>query len=94
MSELTCPTGFASRYGAICNTNGVKLEMITTENIQNATIKLTKRWIETHKIFPTNVYYFRDGVSEGQYQQVLDQEVRDMKAGFKKTWPAWNVGRS
>ncbi|KAH0563129.1 hypothetical protein GP486_002298 [Trichoglossum hirsutum] len=85
---------FASRYGAICNTNGVKLEMITTKNIQNATIKLTKLWIETHKIFPTNVYYFRDGVSEGQYQQVLDHEVKDMKDGFKKTWPSWEVSKS
>ncbi|KAH0537257.1 hypothetical protein FGG08_005919 [Glutinoglossum americanum] len=84
---------YASRYGAICNTNGVKLEMITTENIQRATIKLTRRWIETHKIYPRNVYYFRDGVSEGQYQQVLDQEVRDMKAGFKKTWPSWNASK-
>ncbi|KAI9772770.1 MAG: hypothetical protein M1839_002315 [Geoglossum umbratile] len=84
---------YASRYGAICNTNGVKLEMITTENIQNATIKLTKRWIETHRIYPTNVYYFRDGVSEGQYQQVLDQEIRDLKAGFKRTWPTWNASR-
>jgi eukaryotic translation initiation factor 2C len=66
--------------------------MITTENIQSATIKLTKRWIETHREYPKNVYYFRDGVSEGQYQQVLDQEVRDLKAGFKRQWPNWQAG--
>ncbi|KAI9771459.1 MAG: hypothetical protein M1840_002079 [Geoglossum simile] len=84
---------FASRYGAICNTNGVKLEMITTENIQGATIRLTKRWIETYREYPQHVYYFRDGVSEGQYQQVLDQEIRDLKAGFRKEWPNWHASR-
>ena len=35
--------------------------------------------------------YFRDGVSEGQYQHVIEQEVQDMKALIKTANPSLNI---
>lgn len=37
------------------------------------------RWKSKNGAFPENILIYRDGVSEGQYQQVLDQEVAPMR---------------
>ena len=37
---------------------------------------------------PAHIYYFRDGVSEGQYAHVLNQEVEDMKKSLADTFGA------
>lgn len=41
---------------------------------------------------PQHVYYFRDGVSEGQYKQVLDLEVKAIKNILQKEYSGWQVG--
>ncbi|KAI9822452.1 MAG: hypothetical protein M1827_000171 [Pycnora praestabilis] len=82
----------AARYAAACETNGHRVEMITTANIESMLKPLIQRWIGTvgGGQFPQHVYYFRDGVSEGQYQHVLQQEVKDIKALMRKGQPTWN----
>lgn len=35
---------------------------------------------------PQHIYYFRDGVSEGQYTHVLDQEIDEMKRQLVSTF--------
>jgi eukaryotic translation initiation factor 2C len=60
--------------------------MITTANIRSMMIPLLGHWIAQisggHP--PTHIYYFRDGVSEGQYSHVLEQEVLDMKRAISE----------
>jgi len=69
------------RYAAAVQTNGYRVEMITTSNLKTMMIPLVRQWIT--KVGggkgPEHIYYFRDGVSEGQYAHVLNQEVADMK---------------
>lgn len=69
------------RYAAAVQTNGYRVEMITESNIKQMMIPLVRQWIT--KVGggkgPEHIYYFRDGVSEGQYAQVLNQEVAHMK---------------
>lgn len=37
------------------------------------------QWKSKNGAFPENILIYRDGVSEGQYQQVLDQELAPMR---------------
>lgn len=72
----------ACRFAAAVQTNGRRVEMITPNNIKTMLVPLVKQWANNPKLggtTPQHIYYFRDGVSEGQYSQVLNQEVVNMK---------------
>ncbi|KAF2730445.1 Piwi-domain-containing protein [Polyplosphaeria fusca] len=75
-----------TRYLAECNTNGNRVEMVTTDNIDKHLGNMAKKWMQRlgRGLPPKRVLYIRDGVSEGQYAAVLEQEVRDMKECFFK----------
>lgn len=36
-------------------------------------------WRKKHNVYPENILVYRDGVSESQYQQVLDEELAPMR---------------
>ena len=74
---------FGGRYAAACQSNGSRIEMITTWNFEDMLKKHFLQWVDRFKTFPKHIIYMRDGVSEGQYQHVLHQEVRDLKAVFE-----------
>lgn len=78
----------ACRYAAAVQTNGHRVEMITTTNIRTMMMPLFAHWIKTvgDNQGPAHIYYFRDGVSEGQYTHVLEQEVKDMKKVISETY--------
>ncbi len=83
----------ACRYAAAVQTNGYRVEMIATENIRSMMMPLFTYWVANvgGGRGPSHIYYFRDGVSEGQYLHVLEQEVKDMKAVIKDRYPGANV---
>lgn len=60
------------RYAAACQTNGYRVEMISTDNINELLKPMLQSW--TTNVgggkFPQRIIYLRDGVSEGQYQYV------------------------
>lgn len=70
-----------SRYGAAVQSNGHRVEMITSSNIHEMLRPLCEWWISNvgGGRPPKHLYYFRDGVSEGQYAALLKQEVADIK---------------
>ncbi|KAF2747569.1 Piwi-domain-containing protein [Sporormia fimetaria CBS 119925] len=82
---MACDKDFV-RYWAQCQTNGNRVEMVTTQNIYDHIGDMAKAWMSTlnqgHP--PQRVLYIRDGVSEGQYAAVLEEEVRDIKDCFAK----------
>jgi eukaryotic translation initiation factor 2C len=97
MAALTMSfDSLACRYAAAVQTNGYRVEMITDTNIRLMMIPLFKQWIAKvgNGQGPQHIYYFRDGVSEGQYAHVLDREVKGMKAALAEAFgpPAANVG--
>ena len=75
-----------SRYGAAVQTNGKRVEMITGKNIREMMTPLFDWWIKNvgGGQLPKHVYYFRDGVSEGQYIPLLKYEVADIKETLSK----------
>lgn len=79
----------AVKYVAGVGTNGVRIEMITTQNINNIIGFNLQGWKANvgKGSLPQHIIYFRDGVSEGQYAQVLSQEVADMRALLKTMDP-------
>jgi eukaryotic translation initiation factor 2C len=93
---MSCDTSY-TRYWAQCNTNGSRVEMVMKPNIKEHIGGMAKAWMA--KIGrgnpPTRVLYIRDGVSEGQYAAVLNEEVVAIKETFKelgmKTIPAFTV---
>ncbi|KAF1946406.1 Piwi-domain-containing protein [Clathrospora elynae] len=75
-----------AKYWAEVQTNGNRVEMVTTSNIHQHFGYMAKNWMQRigQGRAPQRVLYIRDGVSEGQYAAVLEEEVRDMKECFKK----------
>jgi eukaryotic translation initiation factor 2C len=45
-------------------------------------------WRERNQSLPENILVYRDGVSEGQYDIVLDQELPALRAACKTVYPA------
>lgn len=63
-----------------------KKEMVSTLNeMMQERLKL---WIEKNKRDPDNILIYRDGVSEGQYQQVLENEMTQIRAACKEVYGA------
>ena len=74
------------RYAAACETNGHRVEMITEANFRSMLGPLATQWVSQvgGGSVPKQVYYFRDGVSEGQFAHVLQQEVPHIRAVLSK----------
>lgn len=45
------------------------------------------RWRDNNKGLPENILIYRDGVSEGQYAEVLAEEVKKLRAACKELYP-------
>lgn len=75
-----------ARYVAGCQTNGHRTEMITAKNWDRVLSPLMSTWASDvgGGRPPTQVYYMRDGVSEGQYIQVMRDEVPNIRAVLDK----------
>ncbi|KAI9710577.1 MAG: hypothetical protein M1820_002713 [Bogoriella megaspora] len=90
MACMTFSTNLlCTRFAAMVDTNGHRVEMITTANIDKFVKPMLKLWAQNVNSGqpPQQLIYLRDGVSEGQYQQVLSQEVNDIKEALKETYP-------
>ncbi|EPS44580.1 hypothetical protein H072_1419 [Dactylellina haptotyla CBS 200.50] len=79
-----------ARYSAICNTNGERVEEITTRNIQRFIPTLLKNYRRNTNQVPKRMIYFRDGVSEGEYQKVIENEVHDIRQACKLLDPNYS----
>ena len=74
------------RYWGACDCNGDRVEIINRANIDIMFTPLLREWMSTvgGGRAPDNVYYFRDGVSQGQFEHVLKREVFAMRAILMK----------
>lgn len=78
----------AIRYAAMCQTNGKRVEMIAENTIRSLFIPMFGQWVSKvgGGTGPAHIYYFRDGVSEGQYAHVIRTEVQHFKNALKEKY--------
>lgn len=78
----------ATRYAAHVQNNGHRIEMLTQENVKEMFGSLSGLWRTAHSnAIPKHIIYFRDGVAEGQFAQVVEKEIDEIKAFFKNVPP-------
>jgi eukaryotic translation initiation factor 2C len=73
----------ATKYCASVQTNGYKTEIIQGMVMHDMFPRLMKYWVGQNRCSPQHVYYFRDGVAEGQFSQVIDYEIKELKRIFR-----------
>ncbi|KAG8903832.1 hypothetical protein FRB99_002683 [Tulasnella sp. 403] len=77
----------ASKYVASCRPQTSKQEMI--DDLEEMTKEILhdfqgyRSQVEGKPGMPKRIFMFRDGVSEGQFQQVIDNEIPKLKAACK-----------
>ncbi|KAI1504062.1 eukaryotic translation initiation factor [Biscogniauxia marginata] len=74
----------AAKYAASCEVNGWRVEILDAVTTHKVFTPLLLHWLKTNKCFPHHVYFFRDGVSEGQFQHVIDREVKEIRRIFRE----------
>ncbi|KAJ6782051.1 hypothetical protein PWT90_03869 [Aphanocladium album] len=77
----------ANRYAAVVETNGYRTEMLTASNVNFMFGQLSEQWKANHGVFPKHIIYFRDGVSEGQFAHVIEQEINEIKRFLNRAAP-------
>lgn len=84
-SFTVCMDTFGGRYMAGCETNGERREIISFANIRDILTPMVREWVMNlgKGRVPQALYYFRDGVSEGQQQHVLQREIKHIRDIFK-----------
>lgn len=70
------------QYAASCQTNGYRVEVLNRDCIQKTIGPLIERWCGINQKAPQHVFYFRDGVSEGEFEKVLLQEIDELRRMF------------
>lgn len=79
---------FGQWPGRLSIQSEARQEMVSdlTEMLKHA----LKNWINIgkHASLPENVLVYRDGVSEGQYQTVYDEEIPRLRQAFAEMYPA------
>ncbi|KAJ6029801.1 hypothetical protein N7499_012209 [Penicillium canescens] len=69
----------------------IRVQVARQEMVADLEILLVSRllhWRNLNKNLPENIIVYRDGVSEGQYNKVIDQELPLLQAACRKTYPA------
>ncbi|OAA54541.1 eukaryotic translation initiation factor [Niveomyces insectorum RCEF 264] len=73
----------AAKYAAFCQTNGYRVEIINPIKMESMFNGALQKWCQTLNCrMPAHVFYLRDGVSEGQFAQVMEIEVGELKKIF------------
>ncbi|KAH6653826.1 Piwi domain-containing protein [Truncatella angustata] len=73
----------ATKYCGNVQTNGYRTEIVTGITMHFLFERLMRYWVRMNGCPPKHVYYFRDGVSEGEFAHVIDHEVKELKRIFR-----------
>eukprot|EP00435_Cladocopium_sp_Y103_P023345 s435_g5.t1 len=58
--------------------------------LSGMTVNILERWRKCHNSLPKTIFYYRDGVSDGQFVNVLTRELNLLEHGFKQVDATYN----
>lgn len=79
-----------TRFAAIANTNGTRSECISGKNIFKFIMTLLRCFKMCTQQKPDRIVYFRDGVSEGEYDQIIRVELEAIKQACRNMAADYN----
>ncbi|CAG8758972.1 17053_t:CDS:2, partial [Funneliformis caledonium] len=56
----------------------------TIENLEEMVVDLITAFRNRNRVLPQRILFYRDGVSEGQFKKVIEEEVKAMKQALKR----------
>jgi len=65
-------------------TNGKRVEVLLPENVRSLMPGMLGAFQKQNGCWPQHVFYFRDGVSEGQFCHLMEYEIKALRAAFKE----------
>lgn len=71
--------GNLSCWPAVAWTNDTRVEVLDRATLRQKFTTRLQLWEEKNKALPESIVVYRDGVSEGQYKDVLNTEVRTIR---------------
>ncbi|KAI1333450.1 Piwi domain-containing protein [Xylariaceae sp. FL0016] len=74
----------ATKYAAACETNDWRVEVVQPRVMHSMFPRLLHHWRKSNGCSPQHVYVIRDGVAEGQFQHVIDTEIKELKRIFRE----------
>lgn len=75
-----------AQWPAEVRVQGARQEMVA--DLETLLASRLQHWRKLNKFLPENIIVYRDGVSEGQYNKVIDEELPLLQEACKKTYPA------
>ncbi|KAJ5193301.1 hypothetical protein N7449_009443 [Penicillium cf. viridicatum] len=75
-----------AQWPAEIRVQGARQEMVA--DLETLLASRLQHWRKLNKSLPENIIVYRDGVSEGQYNKVIDEELPLLQEACKKTYPA------
>ncbi|KAK7751964.1 hypothetical protein SLS62_006107 [Diatrype stigma] len=78
--------GNLGQWPAVAWKTGTRVEMLDRATLRRKFTTRLKLWEDKNKMLPENIVVYRDGVSEGQYKEVLDTEVSAIKDAFAEVY--------
>lgn len=74
----------AATYAGSCQTNGYRVEIVQPGVFRSMFTPNLQKWCEKMKVPPKHVFYLRDGVAEGQFAQVMEYEIDELRKCLQK----------
>ncbi|PPQ82396.1 hypothetical protein CVT25_008357 [Psilocybe cyanescens] len=79
----------ATQYAALTNLQEPRVEII--QNMQENVKTALQRFKEIHTRFPVRLFFYRDGVSDGELQKVTGLEIKAIKEAIKELGEEYNI---
>lgn len=84
MAAICCSTDKDGAYFlGTAETNGRRVEILLPRNVRSLMPGPLRAFKEKNGVFPEHVFYFRDGVSEGQFCHLMEYEIKALRGAFK-----------